>query len=285
MKNLFKTSFRLFSTNPPSRITAWIQEFNDSVAENPKLSLATYLFVRNATWYALVAAIGATCNLPPALGIGFLLAKFTGKIRQPVNIALAALLSKAFPILTTIKSAPLLGLVYTPETKQSDLNAIKEQNEATANILQRLSSTIDYYVVGPVDTYGFSLFIASKINVVATVVVGTWCIQSGMDAGSLLSSLGISQTMQAGGGAMGAATLTNAALLPLHLYGLPFYSSIAALYWNEYSRLRGQVSGVSPAPEAPPSLSSTSTMPPPPPPPLTSPRVSKLVVRNLRSRK
>lgn len=129
-------------------------------------------------------------------------------------------------MLSTVKCAPLLGIVSEPP---------KQDDPPVTGVAGRLLTNFNYYVVGPVDTYGFSLFLAGKINVVLTVVVGSALVRAGVDSASVLSALGVSDTVQAGGAAMGAAMLTNALLLPLHLYFLPTYSPVFARLSQSFS--------------------------------------------------
>jgi hypothetical protein len=209
----------------------WITDFNSSIAENPKISLVTLLGVRNICFYGLAGIYGLTCTFSPELGIGFLIAKFTSKFRQPANVALAGAISYIFPVMKTIKCAPLLGLVSTPPTPGAP-EITETHNDASVTKMQKF---LDYIITGPVDKYGFSLFIASKLNFVITVLVGSYSVYIGMDSASILASLGISETLQAGGAAMGAATLTNIFLLPLQLYALPIMSPVVAHQYAKHT--------------------------------------------------
>jgi hypothetical protein len=212
------SSFRAASSS--STFAAWTQAFNATADRQPGTTLATFLLYRNLSWYSLAAAFSLTPGLDvlSALGVGFLLARVTGKFRQPANIALAAALAKMFPALTLVKSGPLLGVVAKPDP----LVGHPPPRQS------RLQAFLEYAVVGPVDTYGFALFVAGKLNVLATVVLGGLAVHQGADVSALLSSLGVPDAVQVGGAAMGAATATNSLLLPLHLYVLPAASDAAA---------------------------------------------------------
>ena len=177
--------------------------------------------MRTSCWYAL-AGLYAYLGLFPGseLAIGYILVQFTGKIRQPANLFLAAFLSQTFPILTLIKSGPLVGIIY-PKNQTSDSSTADSSSKQPQSWTQRLAKTFETVVVGPVDTYGFSLFLAGKINMALTIVGAALCVRYGMDANSILSSFGVPETLQSGGSAMGAATVTNVLLLPLHLRVFP----------------------------------------------------------------
>ena len=161
------------------------------------------------------------------LAIGYILVKFTGKIRQPANVALAAFFSKAFPVLTLVKSGPLLGIVY-PASPSSDASLPPSSSKQPESWSQRFQTMFESTVVGPVDTYGFSLYLAGKINIAFTIVAAAICIRQGVDANSILSSFGISETLQSGGSAMAAATVTNVFLLPPQLWVFPHLANTVA---------------------------------------------------------
>ena len=209
----------------------WIGDFNEVLTSHPALSLTTFLAMRSSFWYALTALYAYQGLFPGSeLAIGYILAKFTGKIRQPANLALAAFLCRAFPILTLIKSRPLVGMIYpTNETSDSSTesssstqpNSKQPPSKQPPSWSQHLAEMVESTIVGPVDTYGFALYLAGKINVAVTIVAAALCIRYGIDANSILSSFGISETLQSGGSAMGAATVTNVFLLPLHLRIFP----------------------------------------------------------------
>ena len=172
--------------------------------------------MRTGTWYALTALFSQTLQVGPELAVGYLLAKFSGKIRQPFNISLAALISHSFPILGQIHASALLGIV----------SPVNQGNEATPPptwLEQKLLIVLDW-LKGPVDKYGFSLFLAGKINIALTILLTGGALKSGMDVASLLTSWGIDSSLQNGAGAMAAATLTNMLLLPGHLWLLAVVS-------------------------------------------------------------
>jgi hypothetical protein len=175
--------------------------------------------MRTGTWYALTALFSQTLQVGPELAVGYLLAKFSGKIRQPFNISLAALISHAFPILSKIKASALLGIV-SPEVAVNKGNEVPPPPTWLEHNLLRVLE----WLKGPVDKYGFSLFLAGKINIGLTILLTGGALKSGMDVSTLLTSWGIDSTLQNGAGAMAAATLTNILLLPGHLWLLTIVS-------------------------------------------------------------
>ena len=170
--------------------------------------------MRTGTWYALTGLFSLTLHVGPELAVGYLLAKFSGKFRQPFNISLAALISHSFPILGEIKASALLGIV-SPEVATGKGDEVPPPPPTWLE--QKLLGILDW-LKGPVDKYGFSLFLAGKVNIALTILVTGGALKSGMDVSSLLTSWGIDAALQNGAGAMAAATLTNMLLLPGHLW-------------------------------------------------------------------
>jgi hypothetical protein len=161
--------------------------------------------MRSGTWYVLAGLYSQTFSLGPELAIGYLAAKFTGKFRQPLNLTVAAILANQFPVLRKIKGSALLGVVQVPPPK--------------TEIERKVSAALEWFR-GPVDNYGFSLFLASKFNIALTIIGTGVAIKYGVDVSEILSCFGVNETLQNGAGAMAMATLTNMVLLPGHLWVL-----------------------------------------------------------------
>ena len=163
-----------------------------------------YLCIRNGTWYALVALLTYQSIGGPEFAVGYLVSKVTSKFRQPINLSLAALLQKCFPILSHIKASSLL---YVPVP----------QGESTVhnnNFISKLS----VWAMAPLDKYGFSFYAASKFTVFLTIGSISMMIKHGIDMSAFLEGLGVSSTVQDVGGAAGLASLINVGLIPSQLY-------------------------------------------------------------------
>ena len=160
--------------NTESMAANLIATFNSTVASHADISLWTYLFLRVGTWYSMAFAYSYVPGIGPELAVGYLLAKFTGKLRQPANLSLAALIQYQYPILGTIKASALIGLV-----KRNTANT-----EEKPKIIIKIEEFLDW-ISGPVDKYGFSYFIASKINL-GLLVMGTgYAVKYGIDVSSI----------------------------------------------------------------------------------------------------
>ena len=199
--------------------------------------------MRTSTWYLLTAIYSQTISVGPELAFGYLVAKFTGKFRQPLNLALAAVISHQFPIFGEIKASSLLGIVHPGTSTGTGTNAGTSNTpsgvhptaaeEPPSPLELRLQRLLDW-VRGPVDKYGFSLFVAGKVNIVLTILITAAALKQGVDLSSLLTTWNISTTLQNGAGAMAAATLTNVVLLPIHLTSLIYLSPKVDAQIQEY---------------------------------------------------
>ena len=217
--------------------TSWIRRFNRAVNANPQTSLVSFLAMRNVSWYSLFGIYSNMFSFGPELAVGYFVTKCTSKFRQPLNVAVAAVLLKAFPILKQVNSKALVGIlsptdiglsksVFVPPVSVIGAGEAKSSidiNPHMENMISKLHASIEYVVNGPVNTYGFSLFLASRITMASSVITVSACTYYGYDMTSFLASYGISKTIQSAGGAMAMSTLTNVILLPVQLYFLPSF--------------------------------------------------------------
>jgi hypothetical protein len=77
-----------------------------------------FVVVRNGTWYGLAFLYSQYFSFGPEFAVAYLMVKLTGKFRRPVDIALAALLSKVFPMLGQVKVSALFGRMSTSTRPQ-----------------------------------------------------------------------------------------------------------------------------------------------------------------------
>ena len=204
----------------------WVQRFNKTAAMHPNVSVYFFLALRTTSWYILTAIYSQIWTFGPELAAGYLVTKFSGKFRQPANAMLAGAISSTFPSLQRINSSALVGVVPHPEgpaPSSSSAPKTHDVSPAFAATEERVQKFLDW-LKGPLDKFGFSYFLASKVNIIATICGTAVAIEYGVDLTSILNALGVSQTIQSGAGAMAAATLTNIGLLPAHLFALTIYS-------------------------------------------------------------
>lgn len=147
----------------------WIRAFNETTTLHPDLSLYSFLIMRIATWYMLAGVGTMVLDLGPELAVGYLAARFTGNFRQPFNLGLAALISAEYPIFSTIKASALMGIItQAPSKVEKPPQVVKFEK-----FIKRIS--------GPIDKYGFSYFVASRINLAILICGVSYGVQTGLD--------------------------------------------------------------------------------------------------------
>jgi hypothetical protein len=155
----------------PMTTAKWIGHFNTVVEAYPEPSLYIFIGFRILTWYAMVGIYTMTPGIGPEFAVGYLMAKFTGKLRQPFNLALAAAISHEYPIFATIKASALMGVI---KMKEPATNIVKPP------LLVKLEKFMDW-ISGPLDKYGFSYFVASKLNLGLLICGVSYAVKNGMD--------------------------------------------------------------------------------------------------------
>lgn len=209
-----------------------IEHLNHLLMNHPKTSLGTFLCIRNGSWWILFAlcnylGIGST-----SLGFGYLVAKFTAKFRASANIAVAVMLQKAFPMLSEIQGATLLGKGVFPELE-------KQENKEPTEFDKKIQKMNDY-LTAPIDKYGFAYYLAGKINIFITITTTAALLHFGIDIKTVLDGLGVPAAIQDGGGAMAFATLINTFLIPPHLIILTYLVPLTSSYLNIYDIITKQ---------------------------------------------
>ena len=194
----------LFGTLTGSRVLTWTLMYKSLQAAGmcgaPELALgwigkacAKMRYVCHASDTSVTIAVAAS------LAATTTVTRVTGKLRQPLNVLLASLLSRAFPLLGRVKASALLGLIdhvptaaTTPQgdtagasgrattaaagatTTASSASKQKEKNEdedvpewarkMVARSEQRLDA-ITRWLRAPMDRYGASFYVANKVRV------------------------------------------------------------------------------------------------------------------------
>jgi hypothetical protein len=209
------------SPSPVAPVPRWLQTFNHNISSYPQAAMPLFLGMRVGTWYLLAYGCSQVLDLGPELAVGYAVSKFTVKLRQPLNIAMAAALSHQFPILQQIKVSPLLRYPSTDSDSQS-----LEKEPAWMEKVRLWSE-------GPIDKYGWALLFSGRINSMLTIISVSCCTYYGIDLNTFFSSLGISETLQEASGSMAAASLLNSLLLPFHMWLTSKYSpKVSSLFSN-----------------------------------------------------
>lgn len=150
-------------------LSKWIKSFNEIATQHPEASLYSFLIMRISTWYMLAGAGGLLLDIGPELAVGYVAARFTGNFRQPFNAGLAGLISYEYPIFSTIKASALMGIIKeAPSKVEKPPQVVKFENFIK-------------WISGPIDKYGFSYFVASRINLALVVLGISYGVQTGLD--------------------------------------------------------------------------------------------------------
>lgn len=200
----------------------------------------------------------------PELAIGWLISRGTSKFRQPANLALAAPLQSLFPILSHIKVTALMGIIVPPpqvrqmgtdivDSIEAKKTAMRERNggsSAVADAADRAGAAatrvgegvmrIADRLHGPMDKYGASIFLSSKLTSIGVTVGAAACVHYGVDVASAAAFVGMPASFmaEAGGGMsnMAAAVVVNSFLLPGHLWAAVKGSYPVGRAFTEYEK-------------------------------------------------
>jgi hypothetical protein len=204
----------------------WVTSLNASCASAPLLTMSAFLSLRSSSWYALVFALNAEAvaahfSFGPEWAVGYLVMRVSGKLRQPLNVAVAAALLKAFPVLSTVKASALMGVMApsAPAPEQANTSGINAK-------VQQLMKFIN----GPLDKYGFAYYLASKFSIALVIWGSAVAVKHGVDVHAQLTNWGIGESLQQGAGSMAGATMINLINLPMHLYVLPSVLRLIGVY-------------------------------------------------------
>lgn len=187
------------ASTPDEKVPQWLKTFNENMSLNMAVTIPTFLVIRNGTWYALAFLYGKYLTIGPEFAIAYLMVKLTGKFRRPVDIALAAVLSKAFPVLGQVKVSAL----FTPPPQDESI-----KNTSMGKFMSWMS--------GPMDKYGFSFYISCKLTSFASIAGIAAAVRYGVDISAALTYFGVPDIIQDASAAFGVATMTNILLIPLH---------------------------------------------------------------------
>ena len=143
---------------------------------------------------------------------------YLGKFRRPVDIALAAALSKAFPIFRSVKISTLIS---PPVQDKPDLNS------ALGKVMS--------WVSAPIDKYGFSFYLSCKITSFVTIAGTATALKYGFDISDLMTYFEVPDVIQDASAAFGVATLTNIVLIPAHFAAVAALSPEVDRYVKEYA--------------------------------------------------
>jgi len=255
---------RLHSTGPAAeapkpkgkkqgRWSNFASNWNSTLARRPQEALATYLAAQSSTWLTLYTALslsGAALLFPPELAAGWMVARLTKKLRQPVNIALAVAAVRYVPALSEVKVSPLVTGFVADEQAREALHAKRMEMEkkmpAMRPVMDGLSKGAAY-LQGPVDKYGLSLFLSGKVSSLGTIGISTALISNGVDLQSTLAEWGIHGGLGEVAGTLAGSAVLNTFLTPIHflgcVHGIPYLEKAARTLAPVVDRMDDQGNG------------------------------------------
>ncbi|CAE8617953.1 unnamed protein product [Polarella glacialis] len=212
----------------------WCDHWNAVLSRRPLATVVFWNASCTLTWASVFGALSssptATALLAsPDYAVGWLLMRATVKFRQPVNLGLAAVVSKLLPGLSMMKVSPLLAFVTPDAESRNALTSLRRWafrlpflGAGGRRLLRRFlrrSSDFVSWAQGPIDRYGLSYFLAAKVTSLTTLCGGTIAAMQGLDVSASLTWLGLSSELQKDAGLFACAAALNVPLAPLHFYG------------------------------------------------------------------
>jgi len=215
---------------------------NKNIDEAPIGMMLGFILSRMCLWFTLQRVLLATNFLcGPELAVGYMVARVTGKFRQPMNIAMAVGLSKLFPVFQLLNISKLLGLDQDKLNRgpkktltEEEIYDIKQQllglgvekreidmfefQHTKLNSVEGGLTSLNQWLAAPLNNYGLSFFLSMRATNWATILLVSTMINQGVDVLAFIESWGMSKEIGENFGALAGACLINAPLFPLHMY-------------------------------------------------------------------
>lgn len=215
---------------PVDRWGLFCDRWNATLGRRPTAMLIFFGGASTLTYAMILASISCSSVLRAALAapefaVGLLVMMVTRRLRVPLNLALAAPLSAAFPALSKFKISPLLTAFAVSKEDQEALRSQFDQSNISDAAKDRVRAGVrrlvqfGRFVEGPVDKYGLSYFVVSKATGASTLCGATHLSSVGLDVPGALAAWGFSGDLQEDGGILAAACLLNVPCAPLHFLG------------------------------------------------------------------
>ena len=131
--------------------------------------------------------------------VAFAVSRPLRKVRLPVELAVAAGLTRVCPILATVKLSSITNAFLVKRDKPSFL----EKSAKSMNAV--------------VDKYGIAYLLASRLTGVSIVLALYHALRMGVDLSPLLSTLGMSESTGSTLGSWAAAVVLSSTMYPLTL--------------------------------------------------------------------
>lgn len=216
-----------------SRWGAFCEHWNESLARRPSAMVVFFSGATTLTWAMTFVALSSLPSARLALGapeiaVGWLVMRMTARLRMPLNFAVAAPLSRLLPALSRLKISPLLAVFAADAEAKKRFDEAKDKfigslrSERMQRVVQNSFKASEKFVrwaEGPIDKFGLSYFVTSKVSNVSTLIGGTLAAMHGLDVSGQLSAWGLSADLQADSGLLAGTAALNVGFAPLHFVG------------------------------------------------------------------
>lgn len=215
------------------RWAIFCERWNETLSRRPTASVVFFSGACTLTWAMTFAALSCTPAARFALGVpeiavGWLVMRTTARLRMPLNFAVAAPVSRLFPALSRLKISPLLAVFAADADTKKRMEHARDQfaeSLPSARLRQMVRNSFQAsekflrWAEGPIDKYGLSYFLTSKVSNVSTLVGATLAARHGLDVPGMLSGWGFSGDLQSDSGLLACTAALNVGFTPLHFYG------------------------------------------------------------------
>ena len=212
------TSSTSTSTTNSKPTPGWVNMLNEAITSYPLETMAGFIAMDIATigsMYTLLDTLHIT--IPADFALAFGISRLLRRIRMPIDISFAAILSKVFPSLTLVQPSKAFGnpeSILIPNNNNNPTSTSSSSPTITPkpNILRRMG----YAFIKLIDKYGLAFLISQRMFVgLASVFTIFIALRTGIDIQSILNNYGFEITN------LGKIAGTWAAAACLAAFGFP----------------------------------------------------------------
>ena len=201
---------------PP--LPSLVNRLNLAISNHPYESLISLIGLEIATIFGCYGAILASdLHFSPEFALAFALSRPLRRVRFPLEVAVAAALSKVLPSLCAIKISNLAAVIPASMRKGVQIRAKSEGHIGRG--MRFMQDTID--------RYGASYFIGARMVGVSLVLALYQAIRMGIDVQPFLDSVGVGQV----GNVLAdwaAAVVLSSSMYPLSISLTAFVAPVLA---------------------------------------------------------
>ncbi len=221
----FEKNASVIAINDPS-LPYLVNKLNAAISQHPHESLVSLLGLEIVTIFSCYGAIlSSGVHFSPEFALAFALSRPLRRVRLPVEVAVAAALSKICPSLCSVKISNLVNVIPASMRKN-----VQNRAEAGGPVGRGMR-----FIQGTVDKYGVSYFIGARLVGVFLVFALYQAIRMGVNVQPLLDSVGVGQ--------VGTVLADWAAAVVLSSTLYPFSISLTAFLAPALASARNSVVG------------------------------------------